>query len=243
VAALVVPPPRTPDGGPFEFRELPEGDVHVWHADLDAGAPDDGPLSGEERVRAERMLGKARPRFVRSRELLRRLIAAYAGFVPEAVDLRIGDEGKPRLASNAIRFSLAHSGSAWIAAFAADREVGVDVERLDRNVDRERVAARIFAPRELETVRRLQGEAKTLAFFRCWTAREAIVKARGEGMFTLAARFEVDADPEHPLALHATSGEAAMFRIGEVPARPGCCAALATEGEPSRILAFEVARD
>ncbi|MFN8178461.1 MAG: 4'-phosphopantetheinyl transferase superfamily protein [bacterium] len=240
---FVVPAPVSPPAGPFAPRELAAGHVHVWHADLDVSAPDESLLAPEERARAERMLGKARHRFVRSRELLRRLVGAYAGTAPEAVELRIGAEGKPRLAAGSLRFSLAHSGAAWVAAFAVEREVGVDVERLDRDVDRERVAARIFAPREIETIHRLQGPAKTLAFFRCWTVREAIVKARGEGMFTLAARFEVDADPDHPLTIHPLGSEAERFRVGEVPARSGCCAALATEGDPSRILAFEIASD
>jgi 4'-phosphopantetheinyl transferase len=180
---------------------------------------------------------------VRSRELLRRLVGAYTGMAPGAVELRIGEEGKPCLAAGPVRFNLTHSGPAWVAAFALEREVGIDVERLDRDVDRERVAARIFAPREIETIRRLEGPAKTLAFFRCWTAREAIVKARGEGMFTLAARFEVDADPDHPLAIHSLGSEAERFRVGEVPSRAGCCAALATEGDVTRILAFEIASD
>jgi len=237
---LLVPAPVRPPGDAFAPRALPPGEVHVWHADLDAGAADESVLTEEERERARRMFGRARPRYARSRELLRHLLAAYTRTPPGEIALRIGSEGKPRLETGEVRFNLAHAGGAWVAAFALGRELGVDVERVDRDVDRDRVAARIFAPGEIETIRRLAGRAKTLAFFRCWTAREALVKLRGEGLFTLGARFEVDVDPDHPLAVRALTPGAEVYRLAEVPVRPGHCAALATEGELARALAFVI---
>lgn len=240
MSSLVVPEAAPPPGGVFARRDLPVGEVHLWHADLDAAPGDAAVLSAEERSRADRMIGKARGRFIRSREIIRRLLASYVGGEPAAFAIEVAREGKPHLVPNAIRFNLAHTGPRWLAAFAADRDVGVDVERIDRDVDRDRVAARIFAPSEVATIRGLSGEAKTAAFFRCWTTREAIVKARGEGMFTLASRFEVDADPEHPLGIRSLGAGAAGLHVGVVPTAPGCFAVLATEGEPTRIHAWDL---
>jgi 4'-phosphopantetheinyl transferase len=154
------------------------------------------------------------------------------------VEIVIEGQGKPRLAGGLVRFNLAHSGAAWIAAFASDREVGVDVERLDRDVDHDAVAARLFAPGEAETIRRLAGDAKTHAFFRCWAVRESIVKARGEGLFTHTARFEVEADPERPLAVRAEAGGGPAWWVARVPARPGCLAVVAAERAPERVRSF-----
>ena len=244
---LEVPEPEPASGDPFAQRPLPRGEVHVWHANLDAAAAFDRTrsapvLSADEVARAERMLGKAKARFMRSRELLRRALACYSGERPDAFRIEAaGGEGKPRLVPDSMRFNLAHTGPHWLAAFAVDREVGVDVERIDRNVDRDRVAARIFSPGEVETIRHLAGDAKTAAFFRAWATREAVVKARGEGMFTLASRFEVDADPEHPLTIRPLGAGVGDVHVGLVPTSPGCVAVLATEGRPDRIRAWSVA--
>jgi 4'-phosphopantetheinyl transferase len=233
VPAAVVPP-----GGLFAPRELPGGEIHVWQAELDAGVPGGDVLSAPERARRDRMAARAAVRFARSRTLLRRLLAAYTGEPARSIGIVLAPEGKPRVDRGEVRFNLAHSGSAWIAAFASDRDVGVDVERVDREVDRDGVAARLFAPGEMAAIRRLSGAAKTLAFFRCWTAREAIVKARGEGVFTLASSFEVEADPDRPFAVRFVRGEDAAWWVAEVPARAGCLAVVAAEREPSLVRSF-----
>lgn len=240
VKEVIIPEPTVPPEGAFARRELPAGELHLWHADLDLGAPDASVLSADERERAARMQGRAAPRFVRSREILRRLLAAYTGEDAAALNVEVAGEGKPRLHGFDVRFNIAHSGNVWLAAFARGRDVGVDVERLDRDVDRDRVAQRIFAPREVETIRRLHGDAKTRAFFRCWTVREAIVKARGEGMFTLAARFEIDADPEHPLAVRAADPAAFGWWVAETPPATGCVAAVAADRAPRVVRALHV---
>lgn len=234
----VVPAAVAAGDDPFAPRALPPGELHVWRADLDASVPDDAVLSGEETARAARMAGKARGRFVRSRELLRRLLAAYGAGAPGGIAIEVGAEGKPRLAAGGIRFSLAHTGGLWLAAFAPDRDVGVDVERLDRDVDRDRVAARILAPAEVEALRRLPADARTAGFFRAWTVREAIVKARGEGMFTLSARFEVDVDPARPLAVRAAADPA--WWVAEVPVPPGRLAAVVAAVAPRRVRSFRL---
>ena len=234
----LVPVAVSPGADPFAPRALSDGSIHVWQASLDAVPPDDAVLSAEERARAARMSGKARPRFVRSRELLRRLLAAYGAGAPDAIAIGIGAEGKPHLAVGGIRFSLAHTGGMWLAAFATDRDVGVDVERTDRTVDREAVAARIFAPAEAEALRRLPEAARVAGFYRAWTVREALVKVRGEGMFTLSTRVEVEVDPSHPVAVRAEADS--RLWVAEVPAPPGHAAAVAAESAPHACASFVV---
>jgi len=48
--------------------------------------------------------------------------------------------------------------------------------------DVESIARRFFSPREQAALAGLQGNAKTEAFFRCWTRKEAILKAVGAGL-------------------------------------------------------------
>jgi 4'-phosphopantetheinyl transferase len=156
-AGIVTEFERAPD--PFARRDLPPGELHLWHAELDHAPAGESVLSLAETERAARMLGRAGPRFAASRALVRRLLGAYTGTDAAALAIEIAGEGKPRLPGDDVRINLAHSGDLWIAAFTRDREVGVVVERLDRDVDRDRVAERIFAPREVESIRRLEGHA------------------------------------------------------------------------------------
>ncbi len=233
-----VPPAGIPPGDAFAPRPLPAGEIHVWRADLDAGAPDEGVLSPGEWARAARMRGKARSRFVRSRELLRRLLSAYGAGPARGLRIGIGAEGKPHLEAGGVRFSLAHTAGLWLAAFAADRDVGIDVERTARDVDPDRVASRIFAPGEVEALRRLPRDAKIAGFFRAWTVREALVKVQGTGMFTFAAKVEVDVDPSRPVSVRSADG--AGFWVAEVPVPPGHAAAVAAAAAPDAVASFVV---
>jgi 4'-phosphopantetheinyl transferase len=231
VAGPSVPPPA-PSRGDAAPARLAPGEIHLWQADLDAAPPDDASLPADERSRASRMLGKARGRFVRSRALLRSRLAEYGAGPPGELRIETDAAGKPRLASGAVRFSLAHAAGLWLAAFAADRDVGVDVERLDRDVDLDGIAARLFAPGEAAALRRLRGPARRIGFFRAWTVREAIVKLRGEGMFTLSARFEVEVDPSRGLAVRLPGAGAAAPWVAEVPVPDGFLAAVAADRPP-----------
>jgi phosphopantetheinyl transferase len=106
--------------------------VHIWRAGLDdPGWPGPAELPADERERAGRFLREqVTRRWVASRWALRRVLGEYLGVAPAAVRLEIGEHGKPRLAGGAgPRFNLSHSeGLALVAV--AEREVGVDVERI-----------------------------------------------------------------------------------------------------------------
>jgi 4'-phosphopantetheinyl transferase len=106
--------------------------VHIWRAALDdPGWPGPAELPAEERERAGGILREqAARRWVASRWALRRVLAAYLEVMPAAIPLEIGERGKPRLAGGGRpRFNLSHSeGLALVAV--AEREVGVDVERI-----------------------------------------------------------------------------------------------------------------
>jgi 4'-phosphopantetheinyl transferase len=237
VTPLDVPEPAEPP----ERAELPAGEVHVWQAPMH-GPDGAAVLPPDEVARAERLRPEARRRFVRSRALLRTILGGYTGIRPRELCFGTLGQGKPFLAGPSgvapLRFNLSRTDAQWLLAVARDREVGVDVERLDRDVDVDRLAARLFSRRERETLGGLAGERKRDAFFRVWACREATVKAMGEGMFSHAGRFEVEADPESAVVARPVDGAAFPWRLGVVPVPAGHVGVLATQGEPARILAF-----
>ncbi len=68
--------------------------------------------------------------------------------------------------------------------FAASRHavVGVDVERVDTGADVVRLARRFFSPGEALALSRLPDDERPGAFFRIWTAKEAVLKGAGGGV-------------------------------------------------------------
>ena len=84
-------------------------------------------------------------------------------------------------------------------------DVGVDVEWIDRDVNRADIASRFFAPQEAAHLMALDEETRRGRFFELWTLKEALVKALGIGMaaslhqlaFTVSATgIHLEAPPE-----------------------------------------------
>jgi len=164
-----------------------EGVVDVWQADL-ADVPDElgQLLNAEERARAERLLSERhRLLWVRSRAVLRALLARYLSLDPAVLELSLGEHGKPMLDSGGaapIQFNLSHSGEIALYAVSAERAVGIDVEVERRAIDELRVAAGVLGSAETERLAALDPETRTREFLRAWVAHEAAVKCRGGGL-------------------------------------------------------------
>jgi 4'-phosphopantetheinyl transferase len=105
----------------------------LWWVDLrhDGLRADLGALSSQERARAARFVfDHHRARYVAAHSALRRLISAYAGIEPTAIDFDEGPFGKPQLKNAVCSFNLSHSDDIAVVALAPQGEVGVDVEML-----------------------------------------------------------------------------------------------------------------
>jgi 4'-phosphopantetheinyl transferase len=175
------------------------GSLHVWAADLDA-RPAPAPeawLSADERARAARYrLARDRQHFVQRRGWLRRVLGGHLGIAPHEVRLAHA-HGRPLLAEHAgLSFSLSHAGGRVLCALAGGRRVGVDVTRVRPGPSDDAVARALFAPGEIAGLRALPPEARPGAFHRCWTRKEAYLKARGEGLARPLDAFEVSLSAE-----------------------------------------------
>lgn len=170
---------------------LGEGDVHLWRVELGREPRVvkelEAVLSGPERLRASRFVVESvREDYITARGSLRRLLGNYVKAEPLEIPICVTEDGKPYLDKsfniNDIRFNLSHSSGLCLVAVSKGREVGVDVEKLRRDVDFSELAARYFAPAERDQIAKLAGDSQMSAFFRCWTRKEAFVKANGLGL-------------------------------------------------------------
>ncbi len=193
--------------------------VTLWQWDLDApgagGLADRALLSQAERERADRFLvPHAARRFTAGRASVRRTLAGLRGGSASALPLGAGPAGKPFLPGGP-EFNLSHSGPVALFAVAAF-PLGVDVEAvrpLEHGVSR-----LVFTAAEQAYLAGLPEGARTAAFFRGWTRKEAMIKAQGGSLADLA-RTTVLPEPALP-----------GWQVMDLPAPPGHAAALAAPG-------------
>ena len=253
------PPTSVPRGtwchlavpGPPGRMGLAPGEVHVWRLDLDVPATQvaqlNQTLDDDERARGAYLKFDAdRSHFILAHGLVRCLLGSYLGLAPEAVRYDRAPRGKPRIRAGLrdtdlpLRFNVSSSDETALLAVSLDREVGIDVEKIRAERDCIGIAGRFFSPRETATLRRLGGQEQVSAFYRCWTRKEAYVKATGDGMFLPLNSFDVPVDsPDVPLlpgrshVVFSSGGEADRRRweMIDIPEIAGYAAALVVESD------------
>jgi len=222
---------------------LPEDEVQLWRVDLEAICSDESRwqrvLSPDENKRASRFhFPIDRQRFVASRACLRTILGAYLTAGANDVSFSYSDKEKPSLrsvhADSGITFNVSHSGRIALYAFTRRREIGVDVEQVRRDFDVEAIARRFFSPREQRQLADFCNEERVDAIFRCWTRKEAYIKATGKGLSLPLAQFDVSLGAVKKSALLETrpdGSEAGRWFLREVQGGPGYIAAICVRGQ------------
>lgn len=159
-------------------------------------------LSDDERARAGRFASRELlDRWSVSRAGLRAVLGRYARSAPAELQFEQGEFGKPFLADSGckdIHFNLSHSDNLAVVAVTAMGPVGVDVERVRAIPDWKRVANRFFSSSENAALSGVDRHQRELAFYNCWTRKEAIIKSTGEGLSARLDAFDVTLTPDEP---------------------------------------------
>lgn len=227
-------PPRT--------LELEPDTVDVWRIDLERAIEEPhvnlSVLSEDERLRANRFrFPLHRDRFVASRATLRRILGKYVSTRPDQLLFTYGRSGKPELepvtGDPPLRFNLAHSENVALCAVSLDRPVGIDLERVRRDLPFSEIARRYFAPSEISELQEIPENDRAVAFFHCWARKEAVIKAKGEGIPTGLRRFVVSVSPrvrEFELREPGELDQGDRWSLRTLDVGPGFTAALAVKG-------------
>lgn len=210
---------------------LPERTVHVWVASLDRPFEAFAALLDEgERARAARFaFERHRRRFIVAHAMLRLVLADLLEADPASLRFTTGPHGKPQLADHALRFNLSHSGERAAVAVASDREVGIDIEVVRPMSQLGSFAALVLAPAELAALARTAGSEQTRAVLSAWTRKEALVKARGDGLRENPAALDVGFGPDA-----AAVGGLCVRRLDVGDGYVGAVAAVGRHWEPQR---------
>jgi|HubBroStandDraft_4_1064222.scaffolds.fasta_scaffold97827_2 4'-phosphopantetheinyl transferase len=221
---------------------LPAEDVQLWRVDLEAVRDSESRwqrlLSSDESNRASRFHSQRdRQHFVAVRAILRKILSAYLGTDPAGMRFSYSKKEKPSLDAphkdSGITFNVSHSGGKALLAFARWREIGVDIEQVRRDVDLEAIARRFFSPHEQEQLAAFPPQERADTFFRCWTRKEAYIKATGDGLSLPLSQFDVSlaaGDSSALLATRPDASEAQQWLLREVPGGTGYVAALCARG-------------
>jgi 4'-phosphopantetheinyl transferase len=164
--------------------------VDIWQVNLDLDEQAlkelESLLSEEELARAQRYkIDKTRRRFVASRGILRRILARYTEEKPEDLKFQYNSNGKPELIQSKVRFNLSHSGDMALYAVALDWAVGVDIEKVKENINYKELAKRYFSEEEFNSIMSRPQSQQKAEFYRCWTRKEALLKAKGSSIAQL----------------------------------------------------------
>jgi 4'-phosphopantetheinyl transferase len=180
--------------------DLASDNAHVWAVPLavDPNVLEESwsMLAANELERAKDFrFAEPRQRFVIARRALRSLLGGYLGIRPTAIQLTAADNGKPRLAgkhaASDLHFNVSHSGDLALIILAVGCEVGADVEHVRDVGHMEQIARRFFHPAETKTLLEMPAADRSSTFLRCWTGKEAVLKAFGTGITGSLSEFEV----------------------------------------------------
>jgi 4'-phosphopantetheinyl transferase len=184
-----------------------------------------------------------RSRYAVAHANLRRILGAYLGRLPERLCFRANRFGKPELAdedrSSSVHFSLSHSRTIAVLAVALEEPVGVDVEDV-RPIEPE-VAEAHFSATEIFALSSLRGDAWLSGFYRCWTRKEAILKAEGVGLHSALDGFDVSLLPDAPAELLGTREPIHFhypWKLHDVSPASGTIGALATACDQAKLACF-----
>jgi 4'-phosphopantetheinyl transferase len=234
--------PLTWPASPLRGTIAPD-EVHLWAWALQP-APHDlfaylEILDRQEQERMQRFHFAAdSERYAVAHVNLRRILGAYLNLAPKKICFRNNEFGKPELAGEtSLKFSLSHSKSIAVLAVDHAQPVGVDVEDV-RPIEAE-VADGHFSTIELSDLRALQGDAWLTGFYRCWTRKEAILKAEGVGLSRALDSFDVSLLPDKKAELIATRQRFSYpWTLHDVSPSADTIAALATAQPKARLAYF-----
>jgi 4'-phosphopantetheinyl transferase len=214
---------------------LSEKAVDVWLISLaqpSAAAEFMDLLSDAEQERAARFkFGKHRRPFVVAHAALRSILSRYLHVAPVDLQFVTGVNGKPSLAAelsgSGLQFNLSHSHEMALLGVTRRHEIGVDIEWIKEDYGFDEVAERFFTAKEVSELRALPVHLQRQGFFKCWTSKEAFLKAKGTGLSGKLDEVEITLIEEQQVRIDAS---VPGWTLSELTPGNGYEAAVVVEG-------------
>jgi 4'-phosphopantetheinyl transferase len=188
------------------FVDLKPNTLHIWSlnfvVDDEAYNRYHSFLSKDEKERASRFkFYKDKRCYVVTKGVLRLLSGRYLNTDAKAIEFEYEKYGKPKLKHNTnLNFNVSHSGDLAIIGFVHNHTIGVDIEKIKNDFDTFEIASSCFSKHEIDALHKISKQEQHKAFYRCWTRKEAFIKAKGSGLsfpldeFSVSLESDLDAD-------------------------------------------------
>lgn len=125
-------------------------------------------------------------------------------------------------ASSGIVFSASRSAGATVVALARGMALGIDIERVDPQLNWPPIVRRLFSRAEREALGSTDASERLGAFFKAWTSKEAYLKGIGLGLGAPTRDFSVCCRPSSPpRLLFGLPGRRDEWRLAPILAGTG----------------------
>ena len=224
---------------------LSDGEVHVWHLIANDESQDIlkymDCLFAQEKDKSNRFkFEKDRLRYITRHVFLRKVLACYLNTGWDQIKFRENDYGKPFIdgpaSSQSLQFSMSKSNNHVLVAIMQNRLVGCDIERHNDDLDYKAIIDNYFSAQEIKFI--LGNSKQRTNFFDYWTAKEAYIKARGEGLSFPLDQFTLHIDNNDNVSMRENlmkPGDVDKWRIRQLKIGAGFSAAITIEGEISSV--------
>ncbi|BAO74624.1 4'-phosphopantetheinyl transferase family protein [Winogradskyella sp. PG-2] len=155
-------------------------------------------LSEDEKLRASKFrFYKDKRCYVVTKGILRLLSGFYLNKVPKSISFEYKTYGKPEFKHQTdLNFNVSHSGDMAVIAFVYDHAIGVDIEKIKNDFDTLEIASNFFSKKEISALQKIAHAKQHIAFYRCWTRKEALIKAKGNGLSFPLDQFSMTLDSD-----------------------------------------------
>ena len=172
-------------------------------------------LAKDERERADKLkIEHKRKQYIITRGSLRQRLGSLTNLEPKDFMFEYMEHGKPILANDPrytdITFNVSHSNDFSLIAITQKQVIGIDIEKINPDLDHQQLVTRFFSTTEQSEFQALPENIKAQTFCACWTRKEAFIKAVGDGVSYGLENFDVSVDPENQtpaIYLHKHSEE------------------------------------
>jgi len=139
-------------------------------------------LSKEESKRYQRLIiPEKKDQFLLSRGLLRHILSSYLDKSADSINISTNAAGKPFLQESNLTFNISHSGDFLLYGFCLASSIGVDIQKIFSISNPDTIIKNVFSLEERDYLESLPESGRMHTFFAIWTAKEAYLKALGDG--------------------------------------------------------------
>ena len=232
----------------YEMTHCPTQGTAVYRTQFPDTLSECLPLRGllhtDELERMDRFkVESATIHYLQTRALLRIVLCHHLKCSNLELKLHYSHSKKPFIApdrNSNLQFNATHTAQWGGVAITDLGEIGLDFEAHNPARDLPSIARRHFSLAEQAAIDALPAEARVAAFFDTWTAKEACVKASGEGITADLQAFTVQLGPPGPLRHVDLPG---IWSLWGLPMPHGVSAALAIRNAAPEPVLFDVSLD